>query len=90
MMPPIFPFPLAYIAVCLGGLFVSPFIAVLCIIFVPQLLYFWWPYKFLRYHRPVLFLFPYIQLAEESMTIVGLANGFLLSLQRGRHAEISR
>lgn len=82
--PPIFPFPILYVAACLGGLFVSPYISLLLIICLPPLLYFWWPYKSLQRRQGILFIFSYIQLVEEIMVLVGLAEGYMKSLQRRR------
>lgn len=86
LTPPVFPAPLLYVLVCLGAsLGFLPLLPAAALL-LPQLLYFWWGHKALRERRPVMLLFPYIQLAEESMVLAGLARGYLL-LARGRGAQ---
>jgi glycosyltransferase involved in cell wall biosynthesis len=84
--PPIFPFPLLYVAACLVSLMISMPAALLLVVCLPQLLYFWWPYKSFQRRQKVLLLFPYIQLLEEAMVIIGLIKGWITFSRRRRHA----
>jgi glycosyltransferase involved in cell wall biosynthesis len=85
MAPPIFPFPLLYIFICLVSVVLSPLATLICAVLLPQLLYFWWPFKLVKRHQAVLIIFPYIQLLEEAMVIIGLAKGFLATLDSRWH-----
>ena len=85
LTPPIFPFPLLYLIICVASAFISPVTAIVLLALLPQLLYFWWPYKSIQRRQSILLLFPYIQLLEELMVIIGLADGYFKSLQRRRH-----
>lgn len=78
--PPVFPFPLLFILALGASLVWSPVAALPLALGLPQLLYAWWGVKAIRRHEPMMALFPYIQLAEESMAIVGLARGYVLSV----------
>ncbi len=84
--PPIFPFPVAYALVCLASVFIYPVATAALLILLPQILYFWWPIKSLQRRQSILLLFPYIQLLEEMMVIVGLTDGFIKSIQRRHNA----
>ena len=91
LAPPLFPFPFLYVAVLLGSIFVSPVATLIFAIFGPQVLYFWWPIKFVQRHHLVLIIFPYIQMLEEIMVIIGLARGLIALLKvRWRHVQISQ
>jgi glycosyltransferase involved in cell wall biosynthesis len=82
LAPPIFPFPLLYVVICLGAVVFSPLAGLILMLGLPQLLYFWWPYKAAQRRQSILLVFPYIQLLEESMVIIGLLKGWLAFIQR--------
>lgn len=87
IIPPLFPFPflIATIAVAFA---VEDHIklAPLALVILPQLAYFWWAYHAYRRSQPAAILFPYLQLAEETMVLVGLARGYVIIHRRGKHA----
>lgn len=86
LTPPVFPAPFVYFLACLGiSMAYLPLLPVIALL-LPQLVCFWWGRKALQERRPVMLLFPYIQLADESMVLAGLARGCLL-LARGRMAR---
>jgi glycosyltransferase involved in cell wall biosynthesis len=85
LVPPLFPFPplmllilLAYIVVT--ALLMPPLIVLLpvLIVLLPQLCYGWWVKRAIVERRSIYLLFPYFQVAEETMVLAGLLRGYLL------------
>jgi glycosyltransferase involved in cell wall biosynthesis len=74
--PPVFPFPLLWVAAGLLALPFGPVVALAIVVMVPQLLYAWWPTRAVVRRDAWSFLFPYLQLAEELSTVAGLAKGW--------------
>lgn len=85
LAPPIFPFPLLYLVVSTASIFISPIATIVLLVLLPELLYFWWPIKSMQRRQAILLVFPYIQLLEELMVLVGLTDGYLKSVQQRRH-----
>jgi glycosyltransferase involved in cell wall biosynthesis len=77
MTPPIFPFPVAILGVCFLAVAFNDDLLPFALLALPQALYFWWPTEAVRKLNPVYLLFPYLQLVEESMVILGLLRGYL-------------
>jgi hypothetical protein len=86
--PPIFPFPIFIILVILisgaitlfYGHFSLPFdffYGFLSFLFLPQIMYIWWPIKFFRKLKPYYLLFPYIQFSLELAAILGMLRGYI-------------
>jgi len=86
LIPPVFPYPLLWLAGILIGLAHGWAAALVVAAILPQILYVWWP---LRARDGGLwhFVFPYLQLGEEMATISGLARGYLLLQMEAYHAE---
>ena len=85
LTPPIFPFPMLITLVLLATVVLSPLAALLELVLVPQLCYGWWVQRSWIDRRPIYLLFPYLQLAEETMVIAGLIKGFFVH-NRKKHA----
>ncbi|HKU18049.1 MAG TPA: glycosyltransferase family 2 protein [Candidatus Saccharimonadales bacterium] len=75
--PPLFPFPLLMLGAVGIAVAVNRFAVPGVLLLAPQLLYFWWPYYAARHRKPTYLLFPYLQLAEEAMVLVGLLRGYV-------------
>lgn len=87
MTPPIFPFPLAWLAGTILVAAINPLLAPVAALLLPQLLYCWWPLRAIRERQPAYLLFTYIQFAEESAILAGLTRGYILAHRsRSRHA----
>jgi len=71
-LPPIFPFPIAFIVLSLISLFISPLTFLATLLISPQIMYFSWLIKSLKKRQLIHLLFPYIQLIYESTFIVGI------------------
>jgi len=78
IIPPIFPFPILWLAASVLSALVNPLLGILVALVLPQLLYLWWPIRAVRDAKLWHLLFTYLQLAEESATVVGLIRGQLL------------
>jgi uncharacterized membrane protein/glycosyltransferase involved in cell wall biosynthesis len=77
MPMPIFPSPLLYLLALAAVAFLNyRYLPIVALVF-PQILFFWWAIRGLKNKRPAYIAFPYLQLAEESMVIVGLLRGYL-------------
>ena len=74
--PPIFPFPCIYLLLVLLALLDNPITAVITLILIPQIMYFWWIIRFFKTLEFDYLLFPYIQLSYETMVIAGLIRGY--------------
>jgi glycosyltransferase involved in cell wall biosynthesis len=85
MTPPIFPFPLLVGSVLLATLFVVPRMVPIEILLLPQICYGWWVQRAIGERHSLYILFPYLQLAEETMVIAGLTKGFIVH-NRKKHA----
>lgn len=76
MTPPIFPFPVIFVvAVFLAVLARTPW-SLLAVLALPQVLYFWWPAEAARRRKVIYLVFPYLQLVEETLVIMGLLRGY--------------
>ncbi|HWZ65828.1 MAG TPA: hypothetical protein VNX65_03445, partial [Patescibacteria group bacterium] len=74
---PIFPSPLLFVfALTIVAFTNYRFLPIVALVF-PQALFFWWSIRSLIDKKPAYLAFPYLQLAEESMVIVGLFRGYL-------------
>lgn len=76
-IPPVFPFPVLQLLTSTLAFFISPFLGIVSLILLPQLLYAWWLIKFIRYRNSSFLLFPYMQLSLELATILGMLKGFI-------------
>ncbi|OGM10691.1 hypothetical protein A2Z22_05285 [Candidatus Woesebacteria bacterium RBG_16_34_12] len=76
-IPPAFPFPVFILLMSLLGLYLSPLLTVLSLIFLPQLFYTWWLIKYIKCPKGYYLLFPYVQLSLELATILGMFRGFI-------------
>jgi len=76
MAPPLFPFPVLWFLLSVGLAAYSP-LAGMCMALMAPLLFYWgWlRYAFSR-RAPRAILFPYIQLAEETFVLLGVARGY--------------
>ncbi len=84
LTPPVFPFPILWLCITILTAIINPFLGIVATLLLPQVLYFWWPLRAVRETTPWHLLFAYLQLAEESATIVGLVRGrLLLQLRAG-------
>jgi glycosyltransferase involved in cell wall biosynthesis len=78
LIPPIFPFPLAWaLGTLLAGV-INPSLALVAMIALPQLLYIWWPMHAVRERNSWALVYAYMQLGQEASTIVGLVRGQVL------------
>jgi len=84
MMPPIFPFPIVFALVVLMTVGMWPIAALIELLILPLVLYFAWPVRAIREHQMIYFVFPYLQLCEETMVLAGLFKGFLMH-NKGTH-----
>lgn len=78
IFPPIFPFPVIYIVSSIIIIPFKPILSIIFLLFLPQILYFWWLKKFISTFKSIYFLFPYIQLSYEFMVITGILRGYIL------------
>jgi len=78
LMPPIFPFPPLIALMLLGTAVAMPLLLPVAALLLPHICYFWWLQRAVVEKRPLFLLFPYIQLAEETMVIAGLIRGFFV------------
>jgi glycosyltransferase involved in cell wall biosynthesis len=76
-IPPIFPFPIATIAVVGAASIFSPALALGGLVVVPLALYFWWPVRAVLERKPKYLLFSHVQMTEELAAIAGIAHGYL-------------
>jgi glycosyltransferase involved in cell wall biosynthesis len=88
LTPPVFPFPAAWLAGTVIAAALNPVSGVLAAVTLPQLLYPWWPLRAARELSPRCLLFAYVQLAEESATVIGLLRGELV-LREQDHRDTS-
>jgi glycosyltransferase involved in cell wall biosynthesis len=74
--PPVFPFPIIFLlfSVVLGV--EAPIWLPVGWLLLPQILYFWWPYRTWRHRQPLALCFAYLQLVEESAVMLGLLRGY--------------
>lgn len=70
--PPIYPLPF----ICLIGVAISLFFGyvpfAICVILLPQILYFWWIISAIKQKRIEHLIYPYVQFADESVRLAGL------------------
>ncbi len=76
LRPPFFPFPVLFMVLALAASVVEIRLLPIVLLLVPQLSYCWWPYYFFSRRDISYLVFPYMQLAEEAMVIVGLLRGY--------------
>jgi len=76
-IPPIFPFPIAIIAVIGTASIVSPVLALGGLVVAPLAFYFWWPVRALLDGKPRYLLFSHVQMTEELAAVAGIAHGYL-------------
>jgi hypothetical protein len=88
LVPPVFPFPLAWLACTALSTAYSLPLGAATLVLLPQFLYAWWLIRAVRVRRFSYILFPYIQMAEELATIAGLVRGQLV-LRRDRRDGLS-
>jgi uncharacterized membrane protein/glycosyltransferase involved in cell wall biosynthesis len=75
MLPPIMPFPVLMAGLTALIAVLQPLALPMILLLLPQLLYGRWQTEFFRTGRPYVLLFPYLQLMEESMVVLGLLKG---------------
>ncbi len=85
LTPPFFPFPLLIALVVLLSLPFFPLIALVELLLLPLICYGWWLQRAFLERRAMYALFPYLQLAEETMVIAGLLRGMIMH-NRKKHA----
>ncbi len=78
MTPPLFPFPPFVLLLWLLSAVLAPLALPWMVLLLPQLCYFWWIQRGVVERRALYLLFPYLQLAEETMVLVGLLRGFIV------------
>jgi glycosyltransferase involved in cell wall biosynthesis len=82
MTPPIFPWPpIMFVALIVTAL-LMPLALPLVLLLLPQVLYFWWVQRAIVERQRLYLLFPYLQLAEETMVLTGLIKGFIVHNKR--------
>lgn len=77
LMPPLFPYPLLTASLSVAVVMYNYWMLPIALLLIPQLLYFWWPYYAVRRRKLIYMSFPYLQLAEEGMVIIGLLRGYI-------------
>lgn len=83
LVPPIFPFPILWVIITFFAALFHPLAGVLSLLFTPWLLYTWWPIRAVLEAKPVYMLLSYLQLAEESASMIGM----MLSARRIRREQ---
>jgi GT2 family glycosyltransferase len=78
---PIFPLPLLYIVLAIGAIIIQPMIGGWFIVLGPLVLYGWWPVRAFRTHRLEYFVYGYIQLTLELVSVLGLVRGKFRSMK---------
>lgn len=86
IFPPVFPFPCLFLVLLLAALCVDARTALAVAIMAPPLLYCWWISFAVKTRSLTPLLFGYLQMAEESMVILGLLRGFMMMTRR-KYAE---
>jgi cellulose synthase/poly-beta-1,6-N-acetylglucosamine synthase-like glycosyltransferase len=86
-IPPLFPFPFVYLLLIFLFLAQSVPRALLAAAVGPLILYSWWTCSAVRTGRLEDLAYPYVQLASESATILGLFRGFVRQTQ---HRKVVR
>ncbi len=81
MVPPLFPFPLIIALLLLTGAVLAPVLLPALILLLPQLCYGWWARRAAAERRPLFLVFPYLQVAEEAMVLLGLLRGYIMRVQ---------
>lgn len=76
-IPPIFPFPIFIILITLISWVFNLFYGFFSLLFLPQILYIWWPIKFFKKLKLYYLLFPYIQFILELATTLGMFMGYI-------------
>jgi glycosyltransferase involved in cell wall biosynthesis len=87
LTPPIFPFPPFIALILLATALIAPIWLLPAVLLLPQLCYFWWLQRAIIERQPLFVLFPYVQLAEETMVIAGLIRGFFVHNIRKHEAR---
>ena len=84
LVPPVFPSPLVWVGLAVFVTLIDPVAGFAAAVITPQILYPWWPLRAGRNHSWLSLLFAYIQLAEETATILGLVRGCLILEKKRR------
>lgn len=79
LVPPIFPFPLAWIVLSLVAAIGHPILGLVSLVISPLVLYSWWPIRAITERRPLYPMLAYIQLAEESAAVIGLVRAMIVA-----------
>jgi glycosyltransferase involved in cell wall biosynthesis len=88
---PLFPFPILFLLFFLVSIFVSWGFFILSFVLLPQLIYFWFPIKFIKSFRIEYILFPYMLLIEETLILWGVLIGFFeLKIKNGTYKITKR
>ncbi|MFC1682143.1 glycosyltransferase [Nanoarchaeota archaeon] len=74
---PLFPFPIAFIIWLLISLFFGLRIFILSIFLAPQILYFWFPLKFIKSFKVRYLIFSYMNVISEMVTLLGILMGYI-------------
>ena len=86
LAPPIFPFPIILLLSLAAAAWVQPRAILLVLVFGPLLLYFRWLLYGIHHRQLIAALFPYLQIAEETMVILGLVHGYIFRVKNSRRA----
>jgi uncharacterized membrane protein/glycosyltransferase involved in cell wall biosynthesis len=77
LIPPFFPFPPFIVFLCFVTAVLALSLLPVLMIVLPLILYARWPRYAYTHRKPMVLLFAYIQLIEESMVIAGLLRGYV-------------
>lgn len=87
LLPPFFPSPILLLGILAGVAYLNYIFLPLALVLMPQVLYFWWTYYAYKERKLTYLVFPYLQLAEETMVSIGLVRGYVLSMKEGHGAN---
>jgi len=82
IIPQVYPFPIIILGLSIIIFIHSYFYGLLFFILLPQILYFWWPLKYMRNFEIEYLQFPYIQFLVELFSTIGM---FILSNKALEH-----
>jgi uncharacterized membrane protein/glycosyltransferase involved in cell wall biosynthesis len=77
ILPPLFPFPVLALALASYIGILEPVHVLTVLLVAPLVLYSHWVFKFLQTRQVTNLVFPYLQMAEETMVIAGLLRGYV-------------
>lgn len=78
LTPPLFPFPPVILLILLADVVLAPMLLPLLIVLLPQICYGWWAQRAITERRSMYMMFPYLQMADETMVMVGFLKGFIM------------